>query len=67
MHREEVNGKLMKFTDSLTKDGPDARGGRPVSKIVVPCREADRAIVQQDTFQLRSLGSKERKQQGGPL
>ena len=46
MYSEEVNGRLMMFTDSLTEKmimAPEKT--EPVSKTVVPRREADHAVA----------------------
>lgn len=51
MYSEEVNGRLMMFTDSLTKKmivAPEKT--EPVSKTVVPRREADHAVAHWDIF-----------------
>lgn len=66
MDREEVNGRLMKFTDSLAQ-GDDRNAQEPVSKTAVPRREADHAATHGDTFfQLCIPSSEDSKQQGEP-
>lgn len=45
MYSEEVNGRLMMFTDSLTKMTVAPQKTEPVSKTMAPRREADHAVA----------------------
>lgn len=66
MDRKEVNGRLMKFTDSLTQED-DRSTQEPLSKTAVSCREADHAVTHGDMFfRLCVPSSEESKQQGEP-